>query len=31
MEDLKQVIAANLVAFRKKNRLTQVELAEKIN
>lgn len=31
MEDLKQLIAANLVAFRKKNRLTQVELAEKIN
>ena len=31
MEDLKQLIAANLVRFRKENHLTQAELAEKIN
>ena len=31
MDELKQLIAANLAAFRKANRLTQAELAEKIN
>lgn len=31
MEELKQLIAANLSAFRKANHLTQAELAEKIN
>lgn len=31
MEELKQLIAANLAAFRKANHLTQAELAEKIN
>ena len=31
MEDLKDVIAKNLVELRTKARLTQLELAEKIN
>ena len=31
MDELKQLIAANLAAFRKANRLTQAELAETIN
>jgi transcriptional regulator with XRE-family HTH domain len=31
MEDIKQIIAKNLVALRKKNNLTQNELAEKLN
>lgn len=31
MEDLKQTIAANLVAYRKQARMTQQELAEKLN
>ena len=31
MDELKQLIAANLAAFRKANHLTQAELAEKIN
>lgn len=31
MEDLKQTIAANLVAYRKQAHLTQQELAEKLN
>lgn len=31
MEDIKQVIARNLIALRKKNHLTQNELAQKLN
>ena len=31
MENLKQVIASNLAYLRKKNKLTQLELAEKLN
>jgi len=31
MEDIKQIIAKNLIALRKKNNLTQNELAEKLN
>ena len=30
MEDLKRVIAENLVDLRKANKLTQLELAEKL-
>ena len=31
MNDIKQVIAKNLISLRKKNKLTQNELAEKLN
>lgn len=31
MDDIKQIIAKNLIDLRKKNHLTQMELAEKIN
>ena len=31
MEDLKIIIANNIVELRKKNRITQLELAEKLN
>ena len=31
MNDIKQIIAKNLISLRKKNRLTQNELAEKLN
>lgn len=31
MKDIKEIIASNLVALRKKNNLTQNDLAEKIN
>lgn len=31
MENLKQVIASNLAFLRKKNKMTQLELAEKMN
>ena len=31
MKDIKRIIAENLVALRKKNNLTQNELAEKLN
>jgi len=31
MEDIKQIIAKNLIALRKKNNLTQNDLAEKLN
>ncbi|MGN0961716.1 MAG: helix-turn-helix domain-containing protein, partial [Christensenellales bacterium] len=31
MKDIKQIIANNLITLRKKNNLTQNELAEKIN
>ena len=31
MEELKNIIANNLMALRKSNKLTQLELAEKLN
>ena len=31
MEDLKVIFAQNLIALRKQMKLTQIELAEKIN
>ena len=31
MKDIKQIIADNLVSLRKQNKLTQNELAEKLN
>lgn len=31
MEDIKQIVAKNLIALRKKNNLTQNELAQKLN
>ena len=31
MENVKQIIAKNLVELRKQNRLTQLELAERLN
>lgn len=31
MKDIKQIIAENLIALRKKNNLTQQEIAEKLN
>lgn len=31
MEDIKRIISQNIVALRKKNQLTQIDLAKKIN
>ena len=31
MEDIKAIIADNLVHLRRKNGMTQIELAEKLN